>query len=163
MIQPLLPHLCLFILLPAPLPLFFHTRIQLSSDVLSSSLPPNLTQLWQLKLAEALASRVQEDSFQLLHLEHTEVLVSRVKQLLYRCQSEVGEGRVEEVLRWYMMGEKRGREEGREQEEEVEEEKEEEREIGRKEAELLAVMLLMYGIPPRHLLALTAESELPVH
>lgn len=91
------------------------------------------------------------------------MLVSRVKQLLYRCQSEVGEGRVEEVLRWYMMGERRGREEGREQEEEVEEEKEGEREIGRKEAELLAVMLLMYGIPPRHLLALTAESELPVH
>ena len=87
------------------------------------------------------------------------MLILRVKQLLYRCQSEVGEGRVEEVLQWYMMGKRRGRE-GDKKEEEEREEEEEEREIGRKEAELLAVMLLMYDIPPRHLLALTAESEL---
>ena len=82
------------------------------------------------------------------------MLISRVKQLLYQCQSEVGEGRVEEVLQWYMMGKRRGREGDKKEEEE------EEREIGRKEAELLAVMLLVYDIPPRHLLALTAESEL---
>ena len=75
----------------------------------------------------------------------------RVKQSLYRFAEEMGEEREEEILRAYFMcggggGGRGGGGEG-------------EMKLGKKEAEWLAATTVIYGIPPRHTLALTPESE----
>ena len=98
-----------------------------------------MVQLWQLKLAWALASRVQNDSFQLLHIDLAQVMHLRVKQSLYQYSDGAGEEKVEEVLRSYFI---RG-----------------EAEIGEREAEWLAASVTVYDVPPRHRLNISEQSE----
>ena len=98
-----------------------------------------MVQLWQLKLAWALASRVQNDSFQLLHIDLAQVMHLRVKRSLYQYSDTAGEERVEEVLRSYFI-----REEG---------------EVGEREAEWLAATMAVYDVPPRHRLNITEQSK----
>ena len=117
--------------------------LQVSHHVLSSPSSPT-SQLWQLKLGCALGDRISEGQDgspqRLLHSDLASVLMVRSKQRLYQFSREVGEERAEGVLRAYFMGE--GEVELREQ-----------------EAEWLAATIIIYGIPPRHSLALTPESE----
>ena len=75
----------------------------------------------------------------------------RVKQSLYKFGEEMGEEREEEVLRAYFMCGRGGGGGGEVVLGEVV--------LKEKEAEWLAATIVVYGIPPRHSLGLTTESE----
>ena len=70
----------------------------------------------------------------------------RAKECLYRVGQEMGEEREEEILREYFMCGQRGGGGKVVQ-------------LSEKEAKWLAATIVMYGIPPRHTLGLTPESE----